>query len=83
MAWTEELTPEEVELIEWTCAEPMQGLGYEPTTAARRPGWLAVGRLQRARIGGIIGQIGHYRRHRRGYLAGLVRRKALLRAWRI
>lgn len=77
-AWARELTPREVATVEAICGPLMAQLGYPvQSTAKPLPGWHTG--LTRAM--GVVRQISHYVRFRRGYLFGAARRKWVLGLW--
>lgn len=78
--WRDRLSQREVALVEWIAGPLMEEVGYvteSPLEAA--PSTTYIWRTRLARLPRMFRQLMHYRRHRSGYLTGVLRRKRVLK----
>lgn len=78
--WRDRLSKREVALVERIAGSLMDEVGYvaeSPPEAG--PSTSYMWRVRLSRLPGIFRQLLHYRRHRSGYLTGVLRRKRVLK----
>lgn len=78
--WRDRLSDREVALVERLAGPLMKELGYAVESPPRiGPSTSYLWRVRLGRVPGIFKQLMHYRRHRSGYLSGVMRRKRALK----